>query len=691
MMHFIHRLLVAVFTLFVFTTPFLRAVAASPEQQAMVVNAQINTVWESPDQRVMLAGGSDSALWFSEDHGLRWTQAEAPVGGFVSKFIGHPDGSIVFAILGESFLRSEDGGRHWQAAPVPDGHYISDVMYLPARRAWLATSGLGILLGDEQGKNWRVIYRIKRKAPLLHLALTSQGGVLAGGGDGLLVSSTDGKVWREIDTHTNAIMMHFVATPDGKNVVALWHDGHYSRISADFKKVSHGETGQAEAPYVAKLDPVHRQILVGTANGEVLRSVDGLNWQRSMIGERAYVMDVEVLPDSGDILVVGARANIARSSDGGQTWKLVHGNEWSSRLMTLHRSPDGALLVAGGGGLMLRSQDQGQTWQTLQPDLARYVSESLGLDVSGALLVVGYDGLIARSDNGARNWQLIETGMSTTLSIQTLVRDGSRSRLLASAPLSTILVSTDQGLHWQANELGESAGSSFLQRFAINDQTILAMGNPGSIIRSADAGHHWQVSEAPAGEDGFADVLALENGVFLAARRDGNILRSADDGKTWRQIAQISKSLMALQVDEKDHVIWAMDRKAFLRSNDQGLSWKPVVLPPGAHVGYLLRTEAGTLLGFGDAGSIVRSTDGGQHWQQLGFINKSSLRKPQINPETHDIWVPGRDGTLLVSRDDGQHWTLVPTRTRLHLNRVAIDLKNRVLIATGEAIVRLPL
>lgn len=681
------RTLLLVLSVLSFASHAASAVAAS--FNATVVSAELETIWPSSDAHTLLAGGADGTLRWSDDNAAHWHQADIEGNARITHFAGADDKPLMFAISEEALLRSTDGGKHWQRIDLPEGHFVSDVRYVSALHTWFASTGLGILSSTDEGLTWKTVFHTSRKAPMLHLAQTPSGKLLAGGGLGQLAISEDGKHWRYARTQTDAILMHFVALPDGSGTLALWHDGSTTRISNDAKRLTRGNTDQTEAPYSAILDTVHRQILIGTAQGEIMRSTDGVRWSHNLIAERAYITDIRVAPRNGDIFAVGARANIVRSQDGGNTWQFLRGNEWSSRLNTLLITRSGELLSGGSGGLLLKSTDHGAHWQVLQPDLTRYVSESLSLPAAGALLLAGYDGLLARSEDGGEQWQLLETGMKTTLSIHPLLAH--KDRLIAGAPLSTILISTDQGLHWQAKELADVGGNSFLRELAADGTTVLALGNPGPIIRSTDSGENWGVLGLAAGDDGFAAVCALGEGRFLIARNDGSVFRSDDSGQTWSMPEKIAKSLTTLHFDAHTRSVWAMGPVAFMRSDDLGAHWRAISLPEGAHPAYLQRTHAGTLLGFGDHGSIIRSVDDGNTWLQVGTLGSASLRKPLIDPKTQDIWVPGRDGTLLRSTDDGQHWSKIPTRTRAHLNRLVIDTRKRTLLVTGERVVRLDL
>jgi photosystem II stability/assembly factor-like uncharacterized protein len=198
------------------------------------------------------------------------------------------------------------------------------------------------------------------------------------------------------------------------------------------------------------------------------------------------------------------------------------------------------------------------------------------------------------------------------------------------------------------------------------------------------------VTDAAAELDGsgIEQLAAFGRGVFMATRRDGVLQRSPDQGQHWQRIeSTISGRIVA---EPATGLAWLMSAGSLRRSRDAGLSWT-VVQAPVATLSFMMRTRAGSLLGFGTGGAILRSVDEGVSWQAQTSGVSASLRKPLLDPATGDVFVPGREGTVLRSRDDGRSWELLPTHTRGHLSRLWLDAAGKVLVATGERIVRIEL
>src|SRR5690606_41956804 len=62
------------------------------------------------------------------------------------------------------------------------------------------------------------------------------------------------------------------------------------------------------------------------------------------------------------------------------------------------------------------------------------------------------------------------------------------------------------------------------------------------------------------------------------------------------------------------------------------------------------------LLAFGGDGTLLRSTDGGQNWQQVASNTTQELRDAVLEPKTGHLLITGRDGKVIRSADGGISW-----------------------------------
>ncbi len=206
------------------------------------------------------------------------------------------------------------------------------------------------------------------------------------------------------------------------------------------------KTGSVGAIAVAPSDPSTIYVGMGEAcvrgnasNGDgVYKSNDGGHTWRNVGLEQTYhIGAVVVHPKNPDIVYVAALGHlwgpnpergVYRSTDGGQTWKLVlsRGNEAGAADLAMDPSNPRVIYAGfwqisrkpwrmdsgGPNSGLWKSTDGGDTWQDLShaPGMPRGVEGRIGVTVSPAnpervyAIVEAADGGVFRSENGGRTW-----------------------------------------------------------------------------------------------------------------------------------------------------------------------------------------------------------------------------------------------------------------------------------------------
>jgi photosystem II stability/assembly factor-like uncharacterized protein len=345
------------------------------------------------------------------------------------------------------------------------------------------------------------------------------------------------------------------------------------------------------------VDPVDPRVVYAAAAGVVYKSVDGgLTW-KARVGPNFGLVAVD---PSHPSTVYAAGIGIARSRDGGQTWRtvLAYSDLIANGIGTLTVSPAGAVF-ASGTTRVLRSADGGRTWETvlndptdvtgfqsLQVDSADpdriYAATQFALwrsvdggatwtkagnppnqglvDFQIARLALApsspatiYASLtnlgvtsIFRSDDGAATW--LRVGEIPFLAERALLVDpGSASRLYAAGD-GGIFISGHGGQSWARLQTGlpmpVGRPLAFLSLAVAPSQpaTLYAGSSGWGVARSASAGARWRIGVETGLNAGEITMLKFHPSrpgtVYVAQAGGTRSFRSTDGGRSWLPFAR---------------------------------------------------------------------------------------------------------------------------------------------------------
>jgi photosystem II stability/assembly factor-like uncharacterized protein len=152
-----------------------------------------------------------------------------------------------------------------------------------------------------------------------------------------------------------------------------------------------------------------------------------------------------------------------------------------------------------------------------------------------------------------------------------------------------------------------------------------------------------------------------------AGLREGGVRRTRDGGRTWTDCGLPRPGVFSLAVSAADGAVYAgTEPSALYRSGDGGESWRELEsllelpsrptwsFPPRpwtSHVRWIApNSHDGDLLLVGiELGGLMRSTDGGQTWQD---------HRPSAQPDVHSLaWHPHAAGRAYEAGGGGAAWS----------------------------------
>ncbi len=302
-------------------------------------------------------------------------------------------------------------------------------------------------------------------------------------------------------------------------------------------------------------------------------------------------------------------------------------------------------------------------------------SSSLILDAATdgqRILIAGEQGHILYSDDSGTSWTHAQVPVSLAI---TAVTFAGSVNAFATAHDGTLLRSTDRGQSWQTKLTGVDVArmsADAAEAMVKQLQAELDLAAPGS-----NEDLEWALEDAQfAFEDAsenidfgvtipLLDVWLEDDRSGYALGAYGILLHTTDGGTTW--------SLLSNRLDNPDNyhlygiarsksgtLLVAGEAGTLLRSRDGGENWdRPLSPYQGSFFGIVAANDGG-LLTFGLKGNVFRSTDDGDTWSAVVTGDQRTLLSGMTQADGTIVLV-GSAGAVLKSSDHGASFTVLPT------------------------------
>lgn len=230
-----------------------------------------------------------------------------------------------------------------------------------------------------------------------------------------------------------------------------------------------------------------------------------------------------------------------------------------------------------------------------------------------------------RSTDGGATWTV------TYASPRLAVRSLGGNRWLSSYFNNTLTVSVDDGITWTPVSSGTSSAYHVYSIPSMVGSTLIVPARGEGIFLSTDSGSSF-APVAPL-RPIFNSVASLGNDAFVIVGDGGEVRYSTNGGTT----------IMT------------------------GASGTPNNLVRVVEIG------ANSALAIGNAGTLVKTTDGGAIWSPITSPTSSSFRDLDIASKSGAIYFTTSTGELFVSYDAGASFRAITTGTSDDLLAVAVD------------------
>jgi photosystem II stability/assembly factor-like uncharacterized protein len=369
-------------------------------------------------------------LFASADGGATWARLATSFQRIVRVAVA-PDGSALYAVSlpghepVTSLFRSLDGGLTWtDVTPSPVPVPVLDYPLALGPGGLVYTQGFA---SADRGDHWTPAAVPDGPFAALLAAPGAPRTVYGASGTGVYRSADGGASWIAASRGIQATAIGALAVDPRSGAVLVGVDG----LGLLRSRQSPGSWRQllAETPGFVVVDPSRPATFYAGLNGSarelanrIARSTDGgATWRELPLDDRCMdLADLAVDPTDPALLYAGGQPDEVdhtcidgppvtyRSTDGGETWRRM-------QLPSLLRiavdpfDPRRVYAVAGNGVAgVYRSADRGATWKLVTSGLGASEVFDLAVDPStpGRLYASNGQG-IYRSDDGARSWRLL--------------------------------------------------------------------------------------------------------------------------------------------------------------------------------------------------------------------------------------------------------------------------------------------
>ena len=460
----------------------------------------------------------------------RWTPLAGLEGGTVAAVALSPDFSadqIAFAATHTGLFRSSDGGRTWAlCSKGMTSTLIQSVAFSPTfapDRTAFAGSGDGrVFRSTDGGDTWKEVAMLGKGSAVVALVVPAgysrKGIVLAGTlAEGVFRSDNKGDEWKARSFGMEDLsVMAIAASPafqrDRTAFVAtgsaLFRTGNSGKSWERVYTLEEEDDG-IQAVVVSPNYLADRTLFLGTESSGLRRSFDGGDtWER--LGDGLPDPCVNALALSSGfgadrLVLAGTGRGIARSEDGGESWRGVAADAGVVLGLDVARGDSGKEVAVAGllRGGAVRSSDSGATWAAANHGLAALSLTSLApspaLPSDGTLFVWGAgEGVYRSEDRGASLTPASEgmdpAGLSSFVLSPSFQDDGT----MYAATAVGVQASFDRGNSWRVVGMEDREVRLVAISPSFSRDGILAAATEAGLYASWDRGVHWMPMALPA-------------------------------------------------------------------------------------------------------------------------------------------------------------------------------------------------
>jgi len=254
------------------------------------------------------------------------------------------------------------------------------------------------------------VYSATRVADDLQKIAENGQAIVVVGNDVLSRSIDSGKTWEAQELEKRAALIDIVVCADDSFVALDFNRRVWigNALGADWR-LAEGTMPEDFTPMALACAPDGGLWVVGTYSTMLYSSDRGASWQKREFGQDAILTTIRFV-DAENAFVAGEFGIVARSGDGGATWKMLPAVPDDFYPFDAWFADPSTGWMTGRGGIILGTRDGGQSW-TSETNAAGVPMYGFVSGANGRLFAVGELGLVQqRGSNG--EWRVLPSATS---------------------------------------------------------------------------------------------------------------------------------------------------------------------------------------------------------------------------------------------------------------------------------------
>jgi photosystem II stability/assembly factor-like uncharacterized protein len=220
------------------------------------------------------------------------------------------------------------------------------------------------------------------------------------------------------------------------------------------------------------------------------------------------------------------------------------------------------------------------------------------------------------------------------------------------------------------------------QAAAHNGQQMVVVGEAGAVLVSEDNGLNWQRQELPE-RPSLIDLALCADGRYVTLDTMRRVWLSDRSATEWQaHPIETVEAVMALTCDDQNRIWVVAGFSTILSSADGGNSWNEESFGDDAQLTSVQFLDENTAYITGEFGMVLKTGDAGASWNRVTDMPGEFYPQAAHFVDTERGWAVGLNGAILHTTDGAQSWQSQDSGVNIPL--YGITGAGEALYAVGE-------